>query len=405
MLTLNQKILNSPLAEKTYVVGGAIRDLNLKQPVNDIDYVVTVSQEEFLQHFPNVEMVGQDFPVFLIDGDEVALSRTERSTGSGYGTFELTGVGVSIEEDLSRRDFTINAVAMNVVTKEIVDPFNGLADLSKGRITVTHSESFKDDPVRILRAFRFASRFGFRIEDDTLTQAMKFGEELKFVTKERIVLELEKVWKQSEKPSSFFRAASKTGLLDELIPNFGKMEAVPAGPVEFHGKNTAFDHTMETIDRAKAAGAPFHVFVAMIFHDFGKAFTDPEILPKHFGHEDRSAELAEEFLFKHRFSKRVKEFVPKAAKLHMKAHRVTEMSARKLAKFAIAIGRRDFEDFIIVAEADHPFSEKERKVVDIMREIVFNTDMSEVATVPPNQRAQKAHQLRVSRIKHLLRSI
>jgi len=405
MLTINKKILDSPFADKTFVVGGAVRDLHLNQPVNDIDYVVTVSEEEFLSHFTDAETVGNDFPVFLIDGDEVALSRTERSTGSGYGTFELTGLGVSIEDDLLRRDFTFNAVAVNVVTKEIVDPFNGLEDLDQGRIVVTHTNSFKDDPVRILRALRFASRFNFDLDLNTRLQADKFKGELKHVTKERVVLELNKVWKQSRKPSIFFRKANELGIIDEIFPEFSKLNKVPGGPLKFHGSDTAFDHTMKTIDRAKELDAPFHVFMAMVFHDFGKAFTEKELLPQHFGHEDRSEKIATDFLENHRFSKRVKEFVPKAAKLHMKGHRVEEMKPRKLAKFIVDIGKRDFQDMKLVFQSDHPFSEKEEKIFDILEQVLNNTNFEELATVPPKRRKEKAHQIRVSNIKHFLRSL
>lgn len=401
-MNTNQTLFNSPLAPKTYVVGGAVRDMLLKQPVNDIDYVVTVSEEEFLTHFPNAEMVGVDFPVFLIDGDEVALSRTEQSNGDGYGAFELTGVGVSIEDDLKRRDFTINAMAMNIVTNEIVDPFNGAQDMQNKVIKVTHDESFLDDPVRILRAFRFATRFEFALCDDTVAQAKEFAFNLQHVTKERIVLELEKVWKQSTKPSHFFRQALKAGALSELLPALAKLDTVPAGPVEHHGTNTAFDHTMETVDRAKQMDAPFHVFVAMVFHDIGKAFTDPGLLPHHFKHEKKSEAFALDFFADHKFSKRVNEFVPKAVALHMKRLSMLDMTPKRLVKFAMEIGRRDFADMLTVFAADHPLSAKEHEVLAVLRNVLFNLDLSVVATVPAKERANKAHQLRVEFVKRIL---
>ena len=148
----NLTLLHSALAHKTYVVGGAVRDEFLGHTITDFDYVVEATEAEFRSVFPNAEMVGIDFPVFLIDGDEVALTRTERSNGKGYGAFEVTGVGVPIEDDLKRRDFTINAMARNIVTGKLVDPLNGRVDLATGTLRTTHDKSFKDDPVRILRA-------------------------------------------------------------------------------------------------------------------------------------------------------------------------------------------------------------------------------------------------------------
>lgn len=403
MIKINETVKNSPLAYKTYVVGGALRDYNLDQPINDVDYVITASQEEFQKYFPDAQMVGTSFPVYLIEGEEVALSRTERSNGNGYGNFELTGVGVSIEEDLQRRDFTINAIAMNILTGEIIDPFNGLEDLKQGIIRTTYEDSFKDDPVRILRAARFASRFNFQIEFNTFNQATQHQGELEHVTKERIVLELSKVWKQANEPSSYFRELLRQEIIDRIIPGFSKLDQIPAGPVEYHGNDTAFEHVMQTIDRAKELDAPFHVFIAMLFHDFGKAFTDAKLLPAHHNHENVSADLAEEFLANHKFTKRVKEFVPKAAKLHMKGHRVTDMQPRKLVKFAVEIGTRDFADMKTVVECDHPLNKEENFVFDKMEEMLYNTDFSELQNVAPKARKDKAHQIRVSNLKRLLK--
>lgn len=395
----NQTLLNSPLAEKTFLVGGAVRDLHLNLPVEDFDYVITVSQKEFTEHFPNAEMVGNSFPVYLIEGEEVALSRTEKSTGNGYGNFELTGLGVPIEEDLNRRDFTINAVAMNIVTGEIVDPFNGLEDLKNGIIRTTYENSFKDDPVRILRAFRFAARYDFEMSTETENQIITFKGALEYVTKERIVLEFTKIWKQVEYPSSYFRELLRFETINLILPKFSKLNTVPAGPMEHHGYLTAFDHTMEVVDRTKLAGGEFHQGMAALFHDIGKAFTDINVLPHHYGHEKISEEYTQKFFKDHKFSKRVNEFVPKVAKFHMRAHIINEMSARKLAKFTTDLGRRDFEEMMLVFNADHKFTENIQNMFDFMKEVLYNTDFRELNNVPSNQRFQKAHQIRVGRFK------
>ena len=403
MRTTNKTLLNSKLADRTFLVGGAVRDFHLNLPVEDMDYVVTASQEEFVKHFPDAKMVGNSFPVYLIEGEEVALSRTERSTGVGYGNFELTGVGVSIEEDLARRDFTINAMAMNIVTGELVDPFFGLKDLENGLIRTTYKDSFKDDPVRILRAFRFAARYDFEMNLETENQIKSFKGELQYVTKERIVLELTKVWKQAKHPSNYFGELLRLETIDLILEGFSKLNTVPAGPTEHHSNLTAFEHTMEVIDRVKELDGNFHQGMAALFHDIGKAFTDEEILPHHFGHEDESEKFSVDFFENHKFSKRVNEFVPKVSKFHMKAHAVEEMSARKLAKLTLDLGRRDFDEMLLVFDADHKLNEKTKKRFDFMRELLFNTDFSELKDVPPKQRAQRAHQLRVSKFKQFFK--
>lgn len=405
MNTYNTKLFNSALANKTYIVGGAVRDMHLRQPITDADYVVEATEEEFRKEFPNAEMVGIDFPVFLIDGDEVALTRTERSNGKGYGAFEVTGVGVSVEEDLQRRDFTINAMARNIVTGKLVDPLNGRVDLATGTIRTTHKNSFGDDPVRILRAFRFAARYGFELSDETFMEARAFSHNLDNVTGERFVLELEKLWKQAKpgKVSKWFETAMNTKALNVVFPELVKSITIPAGGEwTKHQGASVFKHTMKTVDKAHKLGAPFHVGMAMLLHDMGKVFTPHELLPRHNAHEDRSETFAHEFLARFPFSKRVNEFAPKAAKLHMKAHNVTQMTARKLAKFAIDLGRRDFDDMMTVFECDSELSKEQHKVFRALRQVLFELDLSAVAEAPAHARKDKAHQLRVSFLKAVL---
>ena len=404
-MRINKLLQTSKLADKTYIVGGAVRDSFLNLPINDIDYVITVSQEEFLNEFPNAEMVGNHFPVYLIAGDEVALSRTEKSNGNDYNSFQLTGVGVPIEEDLLRRDFTINAIAKNIKTDKIIDPFNGIQDLNLKLIKITHLDSFKDDPVRILRALRFASRYNFDFDSFTELQLIQDKGSLRHVTKERIVLEFQKVWKQSGKASSYFRSLNVHNVIDQILPEFSKLDKVPAGPIKYHGNKTAFEHTLDTIDNAQNAGAPFHVMMAMLFHDFGKAFTAEDVLPSHFGHESVSRSKANLFFADHRFDKKCNDFVPKAAELHMKARRVTQMKASTLVKLGMDIGKNDFNDMLTVFNADHKLNTKEMNIFNIIKEVIFNTDLKTVADVPGDQRKQKAHQLRVTNMKLLQRKL
>lgn len=402
---MNEQISIHPnLLSRTYLVGGAVRDQKMGGVVEDHDFVVEATKEEFEKYHPQAPLVGKDFPVYLIDGCEVALTRTERSTGNGYGDFELDAVGVPIEADLGRRDITINAMAIRLSDWEFIDPFNGATDLERGNIRTMNVEAFREDPVRILRAARFAARFGFKLDSITAELMHESAAQLQFVTKERIVLELEKMWKQAAVPRVFFEVLADADALKFVFPEVDALRFVTAGPVEHHHGKTAFQHTMDTVTRAKGWNAKFHVFMAMVFHDTGKGQTDPELLPKHAGHEERSTDIAKEFFADHRFSKRVNEFVPKAAELHMKAHRVEEMSPRKMVRLAKKMGRRDFFDLFVVFDCDHPLNPKQVEILEKMRKVLFETDMSEISSFPPAQRAQRAHQAMVTHMKRSLKN-
>lgn len=263
------------LQSKAFRVGGNVRDEFLGLPCSDEDYVVEATEEQFRAVFPDAPFVGKDFPVFLVDGEDTALTRTEKSTGSGYGDFELDKVGVSIEEDLGRRDFTINSMARRMDDDSLVDPFNGAEDLANGILRTVFSQAFEEDPVRILRGARLAARFGFKFEEQTFGLMYAAAPLLTFVTKERIALEFEKMYKSAEKPSVFFRHLANLDALKHIVAPLDALRFVPAGPVQYHGKKTGFAHTMEVIDRCKANGYSFKVFMGALAHDFGKATTVP----------------------------------------------------------------------------------------------------------------------------------
>jgi tRNA nucleotidyltransferase (CCA-adding enzyme) len=375
---MNEKLLNSSLANRTYLVGGCVRDELMGLPVNDRDYVVEATVEEFRAEFPDAPLVGNDFPVFIVDGDEVALTRTERSTGDSYGAFELDAVGVSIEDDLSRRDFTMNAIARNIVTGELVDPFDGAGDILDGHIKACFPNTFKEDPVRILRAARFAARFVKPFRFGTYDLLKESAHMLEHATKERIALEVEKMYKQSQHPSVFFNVLLDIGALKYIFPELDALDKVPAGPSPYHGDNTAFDHTMEAIDRAKKAGNPFHVFMAVLVHDLGKAVTPVDILPHHYGHEERSAELAETFFLKNRFSKKVKRFAVKNARLHMLPHLLTKATPKKLVKHFKKLRRNELDDFFDAWNADHPLTDLEVDVLHAVEDVIFFNNFRDV---------------------------
>lgn len=257
-----------------FVVGGAVRDMALGMTPKDLDFMVVGLNEN---HMADFKRVGAFFPVYLINIDgvecEVALARREKKEGTGYNGFSTETENVSLEEDLSRRDFTFNAMALNVLTNEIIDPFGGIDDL-RSKVIRHVGPAFAEDPTRILRAARFAATFGFEVSPATLALMSSMKEELKTVSKERVFKELQKALK-TEKPSVFFNVLSAAGVLEVWFPE------VEALKVEDKHDDTAYQHTMTVMDHGRT---PLEKFM-LLCHDLGKGLTPKEDHPKHYNHD------------------------------------------------------------------------------------------------------------------------
>ena len=406
-----EKPMFRELTEKTYAVGGSVRDELLGKDVNDFDFVVESTKEKFEKVFPEAPLVGNHFPVYLVDGHEVALSRTETSTGKGYNDFAVDAVGVRIEEDLGRRDFTINSIAKNH-KGEIVDPFGGVEDLNKGVLRTVFESAFEEDPVRILRGARFAARFGFELEDNTKALMAKAAPKLVNVTKERIVKELEKLWESTSTPSVFFEVLSEIGALEFMFEDLERLNTVPAGPSKWHLGKTAFGHTMFAVNTAKSFDAPFHVFVAVLFHDLGKGTTPEEMLPHHYKHELRSMDLVTALMAEHRFDKKSKEFAILFAREHMRMNIIEDLTAKKLVKYLTGIPKHFHADFLLAAKSDTSSPERpgvEAKGVAIFEaasDVVRNTKFGAFPKDWNSERIRNTvHSTRVTALKGKLKEI
>lgn len=367
------------LNEFAYKVGGAVRDDFMGTVPHDTDFVVVATEERFRKTFPEAQLVGADFPVFLIDGHEVALSRTERSTGNGYNDFVLTGVGVPIEDDLSRRDFTINSIARRLHDGQIIDPFGGISDIESGVIRSINMFAFIEDPVRILRAARFMVRFGFCIEQATKERIADNAFRLRHVTKERIVLELEKLHSQKSvfKVSEFFKFLAEVDALQYIFPELEAMRRVPAGPEMYHGKNNVFQHTMNVVDRCMERGCSFSAFIAALYHDVGKTVTPAEILPSHYGHEHAGVPIAHKVLKDNRFDAHTNKLVPMVVKHHMKIHHLPVMRPVKLVRFFRSIRKEFWDEYIDVVNSDHPLSDEQNAIIEKLvklRDMTFDAE-------------------------------
>ena len=272
-----------------YMVGGAVRDRLLGLPVKDRDWVVVgASVEAMLKQ--GYKPVGKDFPVFLHphSHEEYALARTERKTGKGYHGFAFhADESVTLEQDLARRDLTINAIAEDEQGR-LIDPYHGQQDLRAGVLRHV-SPAFAEDPVRILRLARFAARFGFSVADETLLlmRNMVAAGEVDALVAERVWQEMAKALMQ-DKPSRFFLVLRECGALQRILPEIDALFGVPQR-ADYHPEIDTGDHVMRVIDMAASMQQPLSVRFAALTHDLGKALTPADVLPRHIGHEHRGA--------------------------------------------------------------------------------------------------------------------
>jgi len=318
---------------QTYLVGGAVRDKLLGLPVQDRDYVVVgATPEEMIAH--GFKPVGADFPVFLHPEtkEEYALARTERKSGHGYKGFKVYAApDVTLEDDLRRRDLTINAMAEDEAG-HLVDPYGGAADLRDGVLRHV-SEAFAEDPVRILRVARFAARYaprGFRVADETLAlmRSMVKAGEADHLVAERVWAELERALGE-ERPSAFFWELRSCGALARLFPEIDRLFGVPQ-PSQHHPEVDTGVHVMLVLDAAARLSPDPRVRFAALVHDLGKGETPAVEWPKHVGHEERGAELVKALCERFRVPNEYRDLGVISARFHALCHRVAELRATTL---------------------------------------------------------------------------
>lgn len=275
-----------------YLVGGAVRDEIMNRKVHDEDYCVTgIEKETFEKLFPNAYKRGKSFGVYDIENKEFALARKDKKIGKGHKKFEVqNGKDITIEEDLARRDITINSIAKNVLTGKIMDPYGGIKDI-KNKIIRATTDSFIEDPLRVYRVARFASQLNFAVEENTIKMMRKIKEELKELSPERVFAEFRKALK-SDKPSVFFEVLKKANILDvhfkEIYDLIGKTQ-----PVAYHPEGDSYNHTMIVVDKSAILTDNVEIRFSALVHDLGKGITPKEMLPHHYGHDKNGVKLVE----------------------------------------------------------------------------------------------------------------
>ncbi|MCK5808219.1 HD domain-containing protein, partial [bacterium] len=322
---------------KIYRVGGSVRDELLYGKIKgDRDYVVVgATEEEFLDRYPTAQKVGKAFPVFLVDGDEYAFARTERKVSAGYHGFEtIFDPTITLEEDLKRRDLTINAIAKDCETGELTDPFNGQADLQAKKI-IHVSDAFSEDPLRAYRVARFAATLpGFTVDIATIELMKTLLDELHTLSPERVWSECNRSLAQ-EAPDRFFIVLQKSNLLSAHFPELQKLIGVPAGPAEFHPEEDSFTHSIETMMRVTSSD-PIIRFAALM-HDIGKGETPQNEWPSHHNHTKTGLKLLKTFAKRLKVQSKHQKAANLAIKYHMKAGIIDEMTPKKIVDLLVAV--------------------------------------------------------------------
>ncbi len=404
------------------MVGGAVRDALLGLPVNDHDWVVVGATPEAMVaqgYLP----VGKDFPVFLHPQthEEYALARTERKTAPGYRGFVIhADPGVTLEQDLARRDLTINAIAQDDAGA-LIDPFHGRRDLSQ-RVLRHVTGAFREDPVRILRVARFAARFAdFSLAPETLVlmREMVIAGEADHLVPERVWQELARGLLEPA-PSRMFELLRECGALARLLPEVNRLWGVPQR-ADYHPEVDTGVHLMMVLDMSARLRSPLPVRFACLTHDLGKGTTPAEVLPKHTGHEERSARLLRKLVNRLRVPNDCAELADVVAREHGNIHRSAEFGAaavvRLLERCDAFRKPQRFDDVLLACECDargrggmqeQPYPQRPRLLAALAAaRAVVTSEVAEAAQAAGHDGAmigETVHKARVQAVQELLAS-
>lgn len=358
---------------KVYLVGGAVRDRLLRQGLGqpegepERDWVVVGATPAELEA-DGYRPVGRDFPVFLHPKthEEYALARTERKTAAGYHGFAFHAApDVTLEDDLARRDLTVNALAVDAADVDgpltpgkVIDPYGGQRDL-EDRVLRHVTDAFAEDPVRILRLGRFAARFapfGFRVADETLALCRRMVDagEVDALVAERVWQELSRALMEPY-PRAFFDVLRACGALARILPEVDALFGVPQRP-DYHPEVDTGEHTLQVVQAAADLGAPLEARLGALVHDLGKGLTPRDELPRHRGHERRGVEPTRALCERLRVPKDVRALAEVITRWHMVTHRALELRPGRVVDLLDAIDafRRPerLEPFLLACEAD-----------------------------------------------------
>lgn len=317
---------------RLYFVGGYVRDKLMKIESHDIDFCITgMNEEKFMSLFPCAFKKGHFFPVFQIENYEFAFARSETKISEGHTGFIMNTEHISIEEDLKRRDITINSIALDVLTNEFIDPFNGINDIENKVIRAT-SKSFIEDPLRSYRVARFATKFkDFSISKETLSLMNDTKDELSSLSAERVFEELKKVLSY-DTPSRFFYVLNEANILDvhfkEIFDLIGVIQ-----PIEYHPEGDVFTHSMQVLDKVSTKTTNLPTRFAALIHDLGKGITPKDILPHHYNHDKNGIPLVKELCDRLKLPNDWRKLAVIVCSEHMKAGIFEKMNTNSKVSF------------------------------------------------------------------------
>lgn len=395
---------------RLYLVGGAVRDKLNNIQYHDEDYCVTgLSYKKFEELFPNAHKRGKSFSVYDIDGKEFALARTEEKIGNGHTNFKIvTNENITIEEDLKRRDITINSIAQDVLTNQIIDPFNGVEDF-KNKIIRATSQSFKEDPLRVYRVARFASKFNFSVDSDTIKLMNSIKSELKYLSVERVFEEFRKAI-NTDYPHIFFEVLKKANLLDiHFIEIYKLIGAIQ--PEQYHPEGDSYNHTILALKMAASITKDEKIRFSALVHDLGKGLTPPSEYPHHINHDVRGVKQVQNFGNRLKMPNSWIKCGIVAAREHMKGGIFYKMTPKKQVDFIERIDKTilGLEGLEIVVESDRNcrgtkiekirFAELGKKVINNIN----GTDIMKKYNLSPGIKLkEKIHEERVKYLKILI---
>lgn len=351
------------LGGSTYYVGGCVRDALIGVAAKDIDIEVHgISYESLLailEELGTVRVTGASFGVFgLRHSDlDIAMPRKEEATGRGHKDFAVyTDPFIGPEKAAVRRDFTFNALMQDVLTGEILDFFGGRDDLEKGVIRHVNDESFKEDPLRVLRAAQFAARFNFHVAEETIRLCSEM--DLTVLSRERIMTEMEKALLKSKNPSIFFETLSEMGQLDCWFPEVLALKGIPQNP-KYHPEGDVWNHTMKTLDIAarfrESAKQPLYFMISALCHDFGKAVTTEEIDGQihAYRHEVEGEGIIRAFLARLTSENELTKYVVNMTLLHMRPNMLAGCHSSRKAYMHMFDEAVEPSDLLLLAKSDY----------------------------------------------------
>lgn len=385
---------------RLYYVGGYVRDKLMGKEPKDIDFCIeNLSPEKFSELFPKAFSKGAFFPVFQFQNYEFAFARRETKTNTGHKGFLCDISNVTIKDDLLRRDVTINSMAIDVLTGELIDPFHGQKDLENKILRAT-SEHFTEDPLRVYRVAQFAARFNFKIDNNTKELMKSMKDELITLSSERVFEELKKALK-SDTPSHFFNILRELDLLYVHFPEIHDLIGV-IQPIEYHPEGDVYTHSLIVLDEASKLTNDEKIRFSALLHDLGKAKTPKEILPHHYEHDKNGLIPAKNLCNRLKVPNNWKKLILTIVSEHMRAGIFEKMSIPKKVSF-LERNIKYLDELEIIARVDS--RKQELNFSKLGKEMIKAINGDTIALPNDKNAKELLHNARVLWLKNYLPEI